>query len=85
MALCDWSSDVCSSDLDARKSNKSEIELEEAILNIRKRYNTEFLKILPPDKVDIFWKAEKQFANFVKKEIERRQLHQQQKRSFDNP
>ena len=80
-----YSDDLIVATLDARKTNKTEIELEETILNIRKRYNTEFSKVLPPDKVDTFWRAEKQFSNFVKKEIERRQLRQQQKRSFDNP
>jgi hypothetical protein len=79
-----YSDDLIVATIDARKSNKSEIELEETILNIRKRYNTEFIKVLPPGKVDIFWRAEKQFSNFVKKEIERRQ-RQQQKRSFENP
>jgi len=80
-----YSDDLIVATIDARKNNKPEIELEETVLNIRKRYNTEFMKVLPPDKVDTFWRAEKQFSNFVKKEIERRQLRQQQKRSFDNP
>ena len=69
-----YSDDLIIATIDARKNNKPEIEFEETVLNIRKRYNTDFIKVLPPEKVDTFWRAEKQFSNIVKKEIERRQL-----------
>jgi len=67
----------------SQREGRSELDLEETILNIRKKYNTEFLKVLPPYKVDSFYKAEKDFSNFIKREIERRQLRQQQKRSLN--
>ena len=68
----------------AKKNGKNELELEETILNIRKKYNSEFNKALSPEKVNEFYRAEKEFGNFVQKEIERRQLKQQQRRSLLN-
>ncbi|HTQ64300.1 MAG TPA: hypothetical protein VMI12_05855 [Puia sp.] len=70
---------------DARKNGQSEIELEENILNIRKKYNNEFGKALSPEKVDTFFRSEKEFGNFVQKEIQRRQLKMQQRRSLIRP
>ena len=70
---------------DARKDGRSEIELEENILNIRKKYNNEFTKAISPEKVNTFFRSEKEFGNFVQKEIERRQLKMQQRRSLIRP
>lgn len=36
-------------------------EFDSKILNIKKHYNDEFSKILPPEKVMHFWKSERQF------------------------
>jgi hypothetical protein len=60
-----------------RKNNTSELETEEKYLRIRKKYNTEFSRALNPDKVNTFFRSEKDFGNFVQKELsERRQLRQ---------
>jgi hypothetical protein len=62
---------------DQRKNKESEIETEEKILRIRKKYNTEFSRALNPDKVNTFFRSEKDFGNFLQKELsERRQLRQ---------
>jgi hypothetical protein len=66
----------------AVKDRTPEIDLEEKILNIRKKYSVEFGKVLSPEKVNIFFRAEKEFGNFVQKEIERRQLKMQQRRAL---
>ena len=63
----------------AARNNSSEIELDEATLNIRKKYSTQFSQVLSPQKVDIFFKSEKEFGHFVQKEMERRQLKNQRK------
>ena len=68
----------------AQNNNSSEIELDEALLNIRKKYSVQFGQVLPPAKVDIFFKSEKEFGHFVQKEMERRQL-KQQLRQQNNP
>lgn len=65
--------------LKAVNNKSSEIELDENILNIRKKYSVLFGQVLPPSKVDTFFKSEKEFGHFVEKEIERRQLRQQLK------
>lgn len=59
---------------DALKNNETEIELDDATLKIRKKYNTQFLQVLSPEKVDTFFKSEKEFGVFVQKEMERRAL-----------
>jgi hypothetical protein len=60
-----------------RKNNTSELQTEEKYLRIRKKYNTEFSRALNPDKVNTFFRSEKDFGNFVQKELsERRQLRQ---------
>src|SRR5450432_844190 len=69
---------------DAVRNNKSEIELDESLLNIRKKYSVEFEKALSPQKIDIFFKSEKEFGNYVQKEMERRQL-KNQRRMQDSP
>jgi hypothetical protein len=66
--------------LDAIGNKEDEIVTEEKIVNIRKRYNNDFSRALPPDKVNLFFRSEKQFGNFVQREMERRQLHIQQRR-----
>jgi|SRR5450631_498915 len=68
----------------AANNNSNEIELDEALLNIRKKYSIQFGQVLPPQKVDIFFKSEKEFGHFVQKEMERRQL-KQQLRQQNNP
>jgi hypothetical protein len=64
---------------DAIRSNKSEIELDESLLNIRKKYSVLFGSALSPQKIDIFFKSEKEFGAYVQKEIERRQLKNQRR------
>lgn len=57
-----------------RQANKKEIETEEKVLNIRKKYNSSFEKALTPDKVNKLYQSEKEFGNMVQKELyERRQ------------
>jgi len=68
--------------LDARENKQSEIATEEKILAIRKRYNTEFGKALSSEKVNSFFKAEKEFGTYLQKEIiERRQQRIQRRKN----
>lgn len=63
--------------VDGRANNEKEIDIEEKILNIRKRYNGEFSKALSAEKVNAFFKAEKEFGTALQKELmERRQQRQ---------
>jgi len=66
---------------DAILKNVPEIDIEEQVLNIRKKYNGEFIKALSPQRTDQFFKAEKEFGTFVTKELMiRRQNRIQQRR-----
>src|SRR5580704_14644885 len=64
---------------DAIRNNKSEIELDESLLNIRKKYSVQFVQAISPQKIDIFFKSEKEFGAYVQKEMERRQLKNQRR------
>lgn len=56
------------------KNDHNELGLEEALLNIRKKYSVEFLKAIPPPKINDFFRAEKDFNVFVQREAQRRQM-----------
>lgn len=68
-----------------RQVNKQlpEVELEEKVVIIRKKYFEEFSKVLNRERADRVFKADKEFKDGVRKELmERRQLRQQNKRPF---
>ncbi len=77
----EYSADIRAYRQDAMRSGKPEIEIEENVLNIRKKYNAQFTRVLSPEKVNTFFRSEKEFGNFVQKEIERRQERMQDRRS----
>lgn len=54
--------------------NRNEIAMEEALLNIRKKYSIEFLKAISPGKINDFFIAEKDFNRFVQQEMQRRKM-----------
>ena len=59
---------------DARANNTKDLDLDEKLLNIRKRYDGEFSKALTKEKVNTFFRAEKEFGTVLQKELlERRQ------------
>ena len=55
--------------LEGRRNNGPVIDVEERILNIRKKYNGEFGKALSTEKVNNFFRAEKEFGSHVQKEL----------------
>jgi hypothetical protein len=69
--------------IDERTSD--EIEKDEKILEVRKKYQGDFSKALSPDRANAFFKAEKEFYGFVAKELQqRRQLRQENKQRNKN-
>ena len=64
------------------RSNNNEIQLDESLLNIRKKYSVEFTKAISPGKVNDFFRAEKDFNILVQKEQQRRL---NQRRPFPGP
>lgn len=61
-----------------RKENTSEIEKEQKLLEIKKDYSKEFIKIIGDKKTDDFFKAEKEFNTQVQRELLQR--NQQRKK-----
>lgn len=57
---------------DARTNNGKEIDTEEKILKIRKRYDGEFGKALNKEKVNTFFRVEKEFGAVLLKELQER-------------
>ena len=57
----------------------NELHMEEARLNIKKKYSVEFLKAISPGKINDFFKAEKDFDVIIRREMQRRQM---QRRPF---
>jgi hypothetical protein len=69
--------------IDARQNKEGEIQTEEKLLHIRKRYNGEFSKVLSAEKTNSFFRAEKEFGTFLQKELlERRQQRLENRRKL---
>jgi len=69
-----YQQEIRSARSDLKSNRPDEIQMEEKMLNIRKKYNSEFSKALNPEKVNTLYKSEKEFGHMVQKElIERRQ------------
>ncbi len=55
-----------------REKKGSELDLEERVLNLRKRYKPEFTKTVSEEKFDRLMKAERTWGEMLRKEIQRR-------------
>ena len=55
------------------KGKKNELELEEDMLDLRKKYKSEFLKAVSEDKFNRFLRADRGFKDMLRRELERRQ------------
>jgi hypothetical protein len=76
-----YSNEIRETRQNARQSGESEITTEEKVLNIRKKYNGDFVKALGSGRANDFFKAEKQFGLFVNKELmERKENRMMQQR-----
>lgn len=60
-----------------KQKNLGELEAEDKILNIRKKYNSEFSRALTPEKANNFFRSEKEFGNFIRQELQQRRLNNQ--------
>ena len=60
--------------------NLPEVEKEQKIVDIRKKYFDEFAKVLNKERADRVFKADNEFRDVIRKEIqERRQLNQERR------
>jgi hypothetical protein len=51
---------------------KKDMEFDSQLINIRRRYNNEFLKVLPPEKVSELYKSERGFTDELIKNLNER-------------
>lgn len=63
---------MLSSRSNAQDFMNNNFEYDSKILDIKKHYNDEFSKILPPDKLMHFWKSERQFNEEMIKRLKNR-------------
>ena len=61
------------------KADLDEVSFEEKLVNVRKKYKTEFTKILNEDKSNQFFQAEKEFNNTLRKELQQRIAEEKKK------
>ena len=54
-----------------------ELEVEDKILGVRKKYNGEFNKALSAEKVDRFFRSEKDFNILIQRELQQRRMDRQ--------
>jgi hypothetical protein len=60
-----------------KEKNLPEIDAEDKILNVRKRYNGEFSKALSADKANTFFRSEKEFGGYIQRELQERRMNRQ--------
>ena len=60
-----------------KQKNLTELDAEDKILSVRKRYNSEFSRALTPEKENNFFRSEKEFGNFIQRELQQRRLNNQ--------
>lgn len=72
-----------------RKENGSELVREEASLNIKKKYNDRFAKIIGKERTEEFYKKDREFREKLVKKIKEKRFEQKQnhprKDKRDNP
>lgn len=66
--------------LEQKQKNLSELEVEDKILGVRKKYNGEFGKALSAEKVNTFFRSEKEFGNAIQRELQQRRMERQLER-----
>ena len=64
-----------SSTTDGTEQIDKELAYETEMVNIRKHYRDEFLKILPPEKVSELYKSEREFNDEIVKQLGERSAH----------
>jgi hypothetical protein len=71
----------------AYKVHGDELRMEEVLLDIKKKYYAQFSAVLSsPQRANEFFRAEKEFGNFVQKELlQRRQMRMQGRRPLMGP
>jgi Spy/CpxP family protein refolding chaperone len=70
-------------DAAARQSLNTEMDIEQRMLDVRKRYNQEFLKALPARKAGNVFKAEREFRGQLIRQLKERNAMNRNNRRFN--
>lgn len=73
-----YTAEVKKASLDSTK--KDVLEKQQEVLNIRKKYNNDFRKILSAERTQKLFKSEQEFRNLVRKELEHRRREMDSRR-----
>ena len=57
----------------SKENDPDVLDRQQKLLDIRKKYRAEFLKVLPPDRVNQVFTSEVKFREMVRKELQQRQ------------
>jgi hypothetical protein len=64
-----------------KQNDPDVLNKQQKLLDIRKKYRNEFLKVLPPDRVNQVFTSEMKFREMVRRELQERQAQKRFKRS----
>jgi hypothetical protein len=67
-----------------RIGNGTELEKEEASLNIKKKYNDRFAKIIGKERTENFYKKDREFREKLVKKIKEKRFEQKQNHPRNN-
>jgi hypothetical protein len=74
----EYEADIKKTMQEVRAKNGDEIELEEKVLAIRKKYKPDFVKAIGEPKFNKMLRVEREFREMIRKELERRRGNQPQ-------
>ncbi len=63
---------------ESREKKTDELEIEEKLLGIRKKYKPDFVKAIGEEKFNKMLRVEREFRDMIRKELERRKANMQQ-------
>lgn len=66
----------------AQNPDMDEIDMEEKVINIRKKYKSEFGQAMSDEKVNQFFKIDKEFNNSIRKELQQRREERRNNKLF---
>ncbi len=72
-----YSEDIRSIRQEQKQKNLTELDVEDKIITVRKKYNGEFVKAISPEKVNTFFRSEKDFGGFIQRELQERRMNRQ--------
>jgi hypothetical protein len=64
----------------SKENDPDVLARQQKLLDIRKKYRSEFLKVLPPDRVNQVFTSEVKFREMVRKELQERQAQKRFKK-----